>query len=178
MFDNNYGHHFGHHFGNHRRRNFDENAIIEFFDLPENCSVLDLGCGDGFFTRMFLKKCKDVTDVDLDDSNFEELNRMGIKTYRSDICNFNQGKYDLIFMSNVYHGLAWDCNESFYRNLHEMSKKYLSILDFKMETMFGPPKSIRIPKEKIIENFESHGFKFIKEKDLNTHFLLLFEKVD
>jgi len=176
MFDNHFGNHFGHHFGQHRRRNSDENAILEFFDFSENCSLLDLGCGDGFFTKMFLKRCRNITGVDLDDSYFEELQKVGIMTYRSDICSFNQGKYDIIFMSNVYHDLAWKCDGSFYKNLYEMSKKYLAILDFKMETAFGPPKRIRLPKERIIENFESHRFKFVKEKDLNTHFLLLFEK--
>ena len=176
MFDNNSWHNFGHRFGQHRRRNFDENAILEFFDFPENCSLLDLGCGDGFFTKMFLKRCRNVTGVDLDDSYFEELQKAGIITYRSDICGFNQGKYDIIFMSNVYHDLAWKCDESFYKNLYEMSKKHLAILDFKMETEFGPPKSIRLPKERIIENFESHGFKCVKQKDLNPPFQLLFEK--
>lgn len=167
-----------HHLCHHRGR-FDENELLSFFqDLKGECSVLDLGCGDGFFTKMFLKKCREVVGVDLDDSYFKDLNSLGIKTYKADICSFNQGKYDLIFMSNVFHGIVRSCNESFYENLYQMSKRYVAILDFKMDTTFGPPKRIRIPKEKVVEIFQSHGFKLAKEKDLRTHFLLLFEKIE
>jgi len=169
----------GHHRHHGQRRMLEESMVLDFLDeaLRGSCSVIDLGCGDGYFTKMFLKKCSKVACADLDDTHFGELSSMGIETFKADICTFNQGTYDLVFMSNVFHDLVRSCGESFYENLRQLSRKYVAILDFKLDTPFGPPKFVRIPKEKVIEILQPWGFRFVKEKDLGTHYFLLFEKI-
>jgi SAM-dependent methyltransferase len=159
-----------------RDSSFEENEILDFLEIDEDTSVLDAGCGDGFYTKMFIKRSKNVTAIDLYSDFFEELNSIGVKTYKADICTFDLGTYDLIFIANVFHDL--ECQNTVFENLYKMSNKYVAILDFKLDTPFGPPKSIRIPKEKMINMFESNKFKLIKEKDLKYHYFLIFKKVN
>ncbi len=42
--------------------------------------------------------------------------------------------------------------------------------------MFGPPVSIRLSKDRVINDMKSIGFKLVKEKELKFHYLVLFER--
>jgi len=77
-------------------------------------------------------------------------------------------------MANVYHGLRRSCRESILNNMAKMSLKYIAILDFNEKRLFGPP--FRVKKEEVIDDFLSVGFKVVKIKDLEFHYLILFEK--
>ncbi len=168
-------HHGMHHFRN--RNALDIKEIIDFLDIKEGESVLDLGGGDGFFTKEIAKKTKNVTIIDLYEGNFEELQKMSIRTIKGDICHYDNDSYDLVFISNVYHDLVHSCRENVLRNIQKISKKKVAVLDFKPEiTTFGPPSWLRISKEEVIKNFGQIGFHPVKEKDLNSHYLLMFEK--
>ncbi len=155
--------------------NVDE--IVTFLGIQQGDKVLDLGAGDGFFSKEFKKITDDVTALDIDDEYFNDLEKLGIKTIKEDICNYDEGHYNLIFIANVYHGIRNMCREKLLENLNKMAKKYVAIVDFNPErTMFGPPSSIRISKEKIIEEFQQKGFKLLKEKYLKYHYLLIFNR--
>jgi hypothetical protein len=99
----------------------------------------------------------------------------GIKTVRADLCEPQEGRYDLVFMSNVYHGLRRQCGEAVLSNFERMSRRYVAIMDFNEKRLFGPP--FRVKKEDIIDDMEKHEFKLVKSKDLKFHYLLLFIKV-
>lgn len=155
--------------------NIDE--IIEFLGINRGDNVLDLGAGDGFFSKEFKKVTDSVTALDIDDEYFNDLERLGIKTIKSDICEYQNGLYDLVFISNVYHGIRNLCKEKLLENLNKIAKKYVAIVDFIPErAMFGPPSSIRISKKNIIEDFKLHNFKLVKEKDLKYHYIIIFER--
>jgi 16S rRNA A1518/A1519 N6-dimethyltransferase RsmA/KsgA/DIM1 with predicted DNA glycosylase/AP lyase activity len=152
--------------------------IVEFLGIKQGDNVLDLGAGDGFFSKEFKKITDNVTALDIDGEYFNELEKLGIKTIKSDICEYHDGLYDMIFIANVYHGIRNVCKDKLLENLNKMAKKYVAIVDFNPErTMFGPPSSIRISKEKIIEEFQQHNFKFVKEKDLKYHYILIFNMI-
>ncbi|MGC8497698.1 MAG: class I SAM-dependent methyltransferase [Thermoplasmata archaeon] len=157
----------------HKRESlFDENEILDFLEVSGDTSILDAGCGDGFYTKMFIKRSKNVTAIDLYSDFFEELNSIGVKTYKADICTFDRGTYDLIFLANVFHDL--ECQGEVFERLYKICNSRVAILDFKLDTPFGPPESIRIPKEKMISIFEGNKFKLVKEKDLKYHYFLIF----
>lgn len=174
-------HDHGWHFGMHhmRRANLlDPKDIIDFLEIKEGESVLDLGGGDGFFTKEILKRTKNVFIIDLYDGNFPELQSMGIKTIKGDICHYDSEAYDLVYISNVYHDIVHSCRDSVHRNIPKISRKRVAVLDFNPNvTTFGPPHWLKLPKEDVIKDFESMGFKLSKEKDLGTHYLLVFEKL-
>ncbi|MGC8496704.1 MAG: class I SAM-dependent methyltransferase [Thermoplasmata archaeon] len=155
--------------------NVDE--IVKFLEIKQGDKILDLGAGDGFFSKELKKITNNVTALDIDDEYFSELEKLGIKTVKEDICKYDYGLYDLIFIANVYHGIRNMCKEKLLENLNKIANKYVAIVDFNPErAMFGPPSSIRISKEKIIEEFQQHNFKLVKEKDLKYHYLLIFKR--
>ena len=154
-----------------------DKTIIDFLEIKKGYSIIDVGGRDGFFSKRMLEKTADVTVLDLNDIYFDELKQVGIKTIKTDICDYSSGSFDLVFMSNVYHDLVQECGNKALKNINKIAKKYIAILDFKPEdTMFGPPVSIRLSKEKVIADLESIDFKLVKETELKYHYLLLFER--
>ncbi len=150
---------------------------VKFLEIKDRNSVLDLGAGTGVFSKEFIKVTKNVTALDRNDIYFKKLEKLGIKTVKADICEYCDGNYDLIFIANVYHHVRNICNEKLFENLNKMAKKYVAVIDFNPKgTIFGPPKSMRIPKEKTIEEFEHHNFKIVKEMSFSSRYLILFER--
>ena len=157
-----------------RNASFNEDEIIEFLRIKEHMSVLDLGAGDGFFAKMFMNIGAEVTAVDRNSEYFEDMNDLGIATKKGDICTFDEGKYDLVFIANVLHDL--DCHATLPNNLSKMVKNKLAILEFKEDTPFGPPSDIRLSPEDVESIFEPVGFKLIRQKELKYHYIMLFGK--
>ena len=153
--------------------------IVDFLDIKTGYSIIDIGGRDGFFSKKMLKKTNNVTVLDLNNIYFDELEKAGIKTIRADICDYSSGSFDLVFMSNVYHDLVQECGDKALKNIRKIAKRYIAILDFKPEdTLFGPPVSIRLSKERVISDMQSIGFKLVKERELRYHYLMLFERKD
>lgn len=151
--------------------------IVDFLEIKKGYSIIDVGGRDGFFSKKMLEKTDNITVLDLNDIYFDELKQAGIKTIKADICDYSSGSFDLVFMSNVYHDIVQECGNKALKNINKIAKRYIAILDFKPEdTMFGPPVSIRLSKEKVITDMESIGFKLVKERELKYHYLLLFER--
>ena len=151
--------------------------IIDFLGIKKGYSIIDIGGRDGFFSKKMLEKTDNVTVLDINDMYFDELQKAGIKTIKADICDYSEGSFDLVFMSNVYHDLIQECGDKALKNINKMAKQYIAILDFKpQDTIFGPPVSIRLSKGKVINDMENIGLKLVKEKELRYHYLLLFER--
>ncbi|MGC8557911.1 MAG: class I SAM-dependent methyltransferase [Nitrososphaeria archaeon] len=157
-----------------RQRAYDIKEIVEFLGIDKEWDIADLGAGDGVFSREFAKVARTVIAYDINDKYFNEMQNEGIKTVKADLCEPQEGKYDLVFMSNVYHGLIRRCSEAVLSNFERMSKKYVAIMDFNEKRLFGPP--FRVKKEEIIGDMEKHGFELIKSKELEFHYLLLFRR--
>ncbi|MCL5107064.1 MAG: class I SAM-dependent methyltransferase [Candidatus Parvarchaeota archaeon] len=156
-----------------------DKTIIDFLDIKKEYRIIDVGGRDGFFSKKMLEKANDVTVLDLNDMYFDELKKSGIKTIKADICDYSSGSFDLVFMSNVYHDLVQECGDKALKNISKIAKRYIAILDFKPEdTLFGPPVSIRLSKERVISDMQSIGFKLVKERELRYHYLMLFERKD
>ncbi|MGC8584673.1 MAG: class I SAM-dependent methyltransferase [Thermoplasmata archaeon] len=163
------------HHENRRNASFDLDEIINFMEPDSNMEIVDLGAGDGYFSMSFLNKYKSVTAVDIYDGFFNKLNELGIKTIKADLCNFDQGSWDVSFMANVYHGLRRDCRENLLNNIYSITKKYFFILDFNPNVdFFGPP--FKLKKETVISDLNSAGFRYIKDRDLKYHYIIKFEK--
>ncbi len=156
-----------------RRFAYDVNEVVDFLEIKPGMRVADLGAGDGYFSKAFKEKGAEVYAFDIDDYYFEEMQKQGIKTVKADLCGEIEGSFDLAFLANVYHDLAYECRSSILNNLKRVAKK-VAILDFKEGVPFGPPWKIK--KEEVIKDLEGAGFELEKEKDLRFHYLLVFKK--
>ncbi len=158
----------------HGRRMYDLKEIVNFLGINKNMDVADLGAGDGYYSREFIKYAKSVTAIDIDDFYFQEMQSMGIRTVKADLCSYSEGEFDLLFMANVYHGLRRSCREDLLKNMKKMSRRYIAIMDFNEKRLFGPP--FRVKKEEVIQDMDAIGFKLVKAHDLEYHYIILFER--
>jgi|YelNatPaOPRAMG01_1025707.scaffolds.fasta_scaffold01962_21 hypothetical protein len=175
MVDEQRTHH--HSFGRHSHE-ADAREAIDFIDIDGKLSVLDIGGGDGVYSKEFVRRGFEVTLLDAHDYNFSELNSMGIKTIRGDFCNYSGHGYDILFMAHVYHDLIHDCRERVSTNIKAIGGRYVAIIDFTKEGIqFGPPKWLRIDKEDVIRDMNSIGYILVRSKDIQNQYILLFEKM-
>lgn len=152
--------------------------IINFLEVSKGMTVLDIGGGDGIYSKEFLNKSCDVTLLDSYDYNFRELNSIGIKTILKSFCGYVDGEYDLSFTAHVYHDLVHSCKMESLSNLKKISRKFIAVLDFTKENVeFGPPEWLRLDKREVIEDMEKIGFVLKKEKDIPNQYILLFGRV-
>ncbi|MGC8569650.1 MAG: class I SAM-dependent methyltransferase [Nitrososphaeria archaeon] len=167
------GFHF-HHGHGLRRFAYDPEEVVEFLEIRPGQRIADLGAGDGFFSMAFKRKGAEVYAFDVDDYYFAQMQKEGIITIKQNLCEPISGRFDLAFMSNVYHDLARSCRAAILENLRRTADS-VAVLDFKRDTPFGPPW--KIDKDEVIRDMASAGFVLVKEKDLRFHYLLLFRKM-
>lgn len=90
-----------------------ENNYESFHGLiPENASIIDLGCGYGFLCYMlqFLSAERTITGVDYDEEKIAVahngyLRSPALKFFHSDVRSFTLERYDVIILSDVLHYL-------------------------------------------------------------------------
>jgi len=102
------------------------------------------------------------------------LQKAGVKTIRGDLCQRQDGAYNLLFMSKVYHGLRMVCKDAVLTNFVRMAKQYVAIMNFKEGIFFGPPFKVR--QEEVIGDTKKHGFMLVRSNDLKFHYIILFKK--
>lgn len=167
---------FGHH---HRiRENSEMNAddIASFLGLEKDWKIIDIGGGDGYYSKGFLKFTSNVFLLDIENWAGEDFNKYNIKFIKSNFCNFKtEEKFDVGFMANVYHDFRIECKEKTLSNLKEIITKRIGILDFiPGKAFFGPPFKVR--EEEVISDMESIGFNLSKKKYLTYHYYLVFDR--
>ena len=163
----------------HGRRPFtiDEEAMIDFLELKENMTLLDVGGADGYYAKKIAARGLRVTIIDAFDYDFKGLNEIGIRTIRKDFCKELNETFDVVFMAHVYHDLVLSCKEKALNNLKRVSKKYIANLDFiKDDFGFGPPSSVKLDKVEVVRHMKGIGFGLKKETEMPYHYLQLFSK--
>lgn len=160
------------------RRSVDEiQSIVGLLEIKKGESIIDAGGRDGSFAKQMLPFTDDITVLDANDTYFDELKKVGIKTIKADFCEYSDGNYDLVFMSNVYHDFVSECGEKVLKNIEKIARKKIAVFDFKPKHLgFGPPINIRLDRTKVINDMKSINFNLVNEKDFNSHYFLLFER--
>lgn len=102
------------------------NMIRRYVDIINQTRLLDVGCGNGFFTFYFNKIC-DVCGIDYSEKMLQ-INPVK-KTFLMDVndIKFEDNSFDVVFCNALLHHV-----ESIDRVLQEMrrvSKKYIVILE-------------------------------------------------
>ncbi|KOA21443.1 demethylrebeccamycin-D-glucose O-methyltransferase [Clostridium homopropionicum DSM 5847] len=171
-----------------RRRIMPPEETLAKFNIKDDGTLLDIGCGIGYFTipAVNLVKNHKVIGIDIVREILEvaEERAKGISNIefrQSEEYSFpvenNSIKYS--FICNVIHEIE---DKEMYLNEIErvlLEGGYLLIIDWdKKEMPVGPPINDRISKNEMIELCNSTGLKFIGDIDVSSNnYGLILKKV-
>jgi len=153
-------------------------GVLELMQLGPTDVVADLGAGEGFYAQQFAQVAKKVYAID---ANAEAVARAAagqpnVVAVHKDLCRDFRAPDDLshAFFSNSFHDL--ECREAVLDGLAAALPPggRLTFVEFKLDTPFGPPRSIRIGKEDLRRLVEAHGFRLLAERDFTYHYALSF----
>jgi ubiquinone/menaquinone biosynthesis C-methylase UbiE len=162
----------------------DPEEILGEIRLNSDYIAADLGCGSGFFTLPLSRRVKKVYGIDVQE---EMLKFVAQKISREKIGNvelllseegeipLENNSVDLLLSANTLH--EFRDREKMIKEMKRVLKPSgkAVIVDFKKaETGFGPPVAIRISNEQTKQLFEKHGFKTLKSRKLQYHYLIVF----
>jgi ubiquinone/menaquinone biosynthesis C-methylase UbiE len=155
---------------------FNANDVLDRLDLKEGGTLLDAGCGDGFISISASKLVGEsglVFAVDIDTHSIDTLNQViernkieNIEAIKADISKtlpIENNIIDLCFMVNVFHGIVE--NNEVDLVLKEIKRVVkpdsdFAIVDFKkIESMPGPPISIRLSPEQLESILREYDFE-------------------
>ncbi len=157
-------------------------AITENIDYIKASEAVDLGAGGGRFAIVLSRYVKTLYCVDVSDDaiGFMRANLTGlenikiIKAQRNRL-PFADKSIDLVFSANSFHDLPYGYEAEISRVIKDDG--IFMDLDWKKErTEFGPPVGIRLSKIEVIGRLKKHGFALEKERDVGTHYMLVFSK--
>lgn len=158
--------------------------VISALKLAPDAAVADIGAGTGYFAMRFahmLAKGR-VYGVDIEPDMVKYL---GERAQKEGLANLTavQGvpgdarlpaKVDLVFLVDVYHHI--DSREAYFRKLRDALKPggRIAIIDFRMESPAGPPKSARIAPDAVKAEMRKAGYMLIEEPGFlpNQYFLI------
>ncbi|MDC7220719.1 MAG: class I SAM-dependent methyltransferase [Spirochaetales bacterium] len=154
----------GHHRGNSTERLLDKNLILQGLDIQTGQTVLDVGCGNGYMTKVFSSLVGEEGQVygldrsveaiewlknDRGDSNIEFL--AGDITQKTIL---EDNSIDLMYLSTVYHIFSHEEKAGFLREAERIMKPKgkIAIIEIeKRDTPFGPPRERRVSPEELID---------------------------
>lgn len=113
-------------------------------------TVIDFGCGIGYFTLPLAKIVDKVIAIDLSEDMLDELKKRitteNIELIKSD--NLENFEADTILLIQVLHEI--DNPKDFILDCFDASDKLVIIDYYKKESLHGPPINHRIAKEDVI----------------------------
>ncbi len=159
------------------------NKIVKAMHLSTSDTLLDVGSGDGYYSSKFAELCNKVIAIDqyTDGSKSVFYANSSIEFICEDACAWiahNQlEKVTQVFFSKSFHDMR--CQDPILKSFSNKltNGAYLNMIEFKLDTPFGPPKSIRLSKEELKAQVESYGFIEKAYIDLTTHYFISFKLV-
>ncbi len=152
--------------------------VLSIVDLNKTDVIMDIGGGDGFYSKLFSERCAKVYYVDASSPAIELVKEKtqetpgNIEIMHENICSTNlPGDMNKIFFSNSFHDI--ECREELIDRLTEAAGKPLTfiLIEFKKNASFGPPESIKIGQDELDRIFQSHGYHLYKRELLQEHYI-------
>lgn len=148
-------------------------AVIKALALKPDAIVADIGAGTGYFAARFanmLPKGR-VYGVDIEPdmvkylaerAKREKLNNLISVAGTPDDPRLPE-KADLIIMVDVFHHVTE--RERYFRKLRDSLKPggRVAIIDFRMNSADGPPKSARVAPEQVKAELQRAGYALLRE---------------
>ena len=159
--------------------------VIQALALGPDAAVADIGAGTGYFAvrlaHMMPKGRVYGVDVEPDMVKY-----LGERAKREGLPNLTAvagtpgdprlpAKVDLVMLVDVYHHI--DARERYFRDLLASLKPgaRVAIIDFKMDSPEGPPRSARIAPDKVIAELKAAGYTLDRQHGfLPRQYFLIF----
>ncbi|MBI2292751.1 MAG: class I SAM-dependent methyltransferase [Betaproteobacteria bacterium] len=162
--------------------------VIQALALKPDAVIADIGSGTGYFSARFANMVPKGrvygvdTEPDMVKYLAERAKREGLKNITAVTGAPGDPrlpeKVDLIIMVDVYHHVG--DRDRYFRRLRDSLKPggRIAIIDFRMDSPDGPPKSARIAPERVKTEMKGAGYALIQEHAfLPNQYFLVFQPV-
>jgi cyclopropane fatty-acyl-phospholipid synthase-like methyltransferase len=160
--------------------------VIQALALKPDAVIADIGSGTGYFSVRFAHMVPKGrvygvdTEPDMVKYLAERAKREGLKNLIA--VKGAPGdprlpeKVDLIVMVDVFHHI--EDRDRYFRRLHDSFKPdgRIAIIDFRMDSPEGPPRSARITPDRVKAELNAAGYALVQERAfLPNQYFLIFE---
>ena len=153
--------------------------VVDALELKPGMHVADLGAGSGYFTRRFVEAVGEtgkVYEIDVEPKALKYVEESLIRMHRRFEAEFILARpdnpkiplesVDLIFVCDTYHHL--EDRADYFRNVKTSLKPggRIALIDFYHDERSGDPgfpKRHLVPREKVIEEMTTAGYRLAKE---------------
>ena len=160
--------------------------VIQALALKPDAVIADIGSGTGYFSVRFANMTPKGrvygvdTEPDMVKYLAERAKREGLQNVTAvagapDNPRLPE-KADLIILVDVYHHVG--DRERYFHQLQKSLKPggRIAIIDFRMDSLEGPPKSARIAPERVAAEMKRAGYALAKEHSfLPNQYFLIFQ---
>ena len=175
-------------------RDQEENASESFdnLGLKSGMTVVDLGCGNGFWTFPMAKSVSEdgrVLAVDIQKEMLQKLRERGAQLKLDNIepvwgkvndPKLPVGEVDMVLMVDVYHEFSHP--ESMLWSIRRSLKPdgVVALLEYREEDVKVPIKPLhKMSKRQIMKEYQANGFKLVREyNQLPWQHLMFFARDD
>lgn len=147
--------------------------VIQALKLKPDAVIADIGSGTGYFAARFAHMVPKGrvygidTEPDMVKYLADRAKREGLKNVTA--VQVKPGdlqlpeKADVIVLVDVYHHVQ--NREQYFRQLQRSLKPggRLAVIDFRMDSPDGPPKSVRLPPEQVKSEMQRAGYGLVEE---------------
>jgi len=160
--------------------------VIQALALKPDAIVADIGAGTGYFSVRFAHMLPQgrVYGVDTEPGMVKHLadraKREGLKNVTAVAAKPGDPrlpeKADLIILVDVYHHV--EDRERYFRQLQNSLKPggRVAVIDFRMDSPVGPPKSARIEPQRVKDEMKRVGYALAQEHAfLPNQYFLVFQ---
>ena len=158
--------------------------VIQALALKPDAVIADIGSGTGYFSARFAHMVPKgrVYGIDTEPDMVKYLAERAKREGLTNITSLAGGpddprlpeKVDLILMVDVFHHI--ENRERYFRKLRDSLKPAgrIAIIDFRMDSPDGPPKSTRIAPDRVKSELKSAGYTLAQEHAFlpNQYFLI------
>jgi len=158
--------------------------VIQVLNLKPDAVVADIGSGTGYFSARFANRAPGGrvygidTEPDMVKYLAERAKREGLKNITAVQAKPGDPqlpeKADLVILVDVYHHI--EDRERYFRQLQNSLKAggRVAVIDFRMDSLDGPPKAARIAPDRVKAEFEKAGYVLVVEHAFlpNQYFLV------
>jgi len=162
--------------------------VVRALGLKPGETIVDIGAGTGYFTRRFARAVGpsgEAIGADIEPGMVDymkaDAKKLGLTNYharlvKSDDPGLVPDSANVVFFCDVLHHV--DDRVAYLEKVASGLKPggRVAVVDFKTSAPIGPPASMKIARERMIEQFKQAGYKLVGEHDfLPYQYFLEFE---